>query len=56
MKHRQSLLVSVGLAVCCTGQIRVRYAHLPDFVAGVIQGVGLGLLLLALMGPRRRTA
>lgn len=56
MKHNRNLLVPIGLAICCFGQILVRYASLPDFTAGVIQGVGLGLLLLALMGSRRKAA
>ena len=46
-KRKALILISSGLFVIATSQVFSHYIALPDFVLGVLMGVGIGLLLTA---------
>ncbi|WP_186280179.1 hypothetical protein [Fluviicola chungangensis] len=50
MKTNHALILTIlGLLVISTAQIVAHYIQLPDFIFGAITGVGIGLMILAVI-------
>jgi hypothetical protein len=57
MKKRKSLiLLSSGIFVIAISQIISRFVELPDLAKGLFIGIGIGMLLLAIIFGNRKTA
>ena len=50
------LLVIAGLFVMAASQISSHYVSLPDVAVGLSTGLGIGLLVTALLGGRFKAA
>ena len=49
--NKTSILLPIGLLISSASQIVSHLTHLPDFVSGSLMGVGIGVMLLALIRP-----
>lgn len=57
MKKRKSLiLLSSGMFVIAISQILSHFVELPDLAKGLFIGIGIGMLLLAIIFGNRKTA
>lgn len=57
MKKRNSLiLLSSGMIVIAISQILSHFVELPDLAKGLFIGIGIGMLLLAIIFGNRKTA
>ncbi|SHN21190.1 hypothetical protein [Flavobacterium xinjiangense] len=57
MKKRNSLiLLSSGMFVIAISQILSHFVELPDLAKGLFIGIGIGMLLLAIIFGNRKTA
>lgn len=50
MNHR-NMLLPAGLLLSSVSQLVSHFTQLPDFVAGSLTGIGIGLMLLAFIRP-----
>ncbi|MBJ2175867.1 hypothetical protein JBL43_16555 [Aureibaculum sp. A20] len=55
-KRKSLILLSVGLLVIATAQIAAQYVTLSDLAKGSFIGIGIGLLLTALLFGNFKTA
>lgn len=57
MKKRRSLiLLSSGMFTIAISQIFFRFIELPDLAKGLFIGIGIGILLLAIIFGNSKTA
>ena len=57
MKKRKSLiLLSSGMFVIAISQILSHFVELPDLAKGLFIGIGISMLLLAIIFGNRKTA
>ena len=55
MKKRRNLqLIISGLFIISTSQIVGHYLTIPDFVSGILMGVGIGLMFFPLLHQKLR--
>ncbi len=52
-KNKTSVLLPIGLLISSASQIVAHLTHLPDLVSGSLMGVGIGVMLLAIIRPTR---
>ena len=53
MKRKQtSVLLFVGLLIMSLSIVITRYTHLPDFISGLITGIGIGIVILGFIRQR----
>lgn len=50
----QTLLLVIGLLMNSVTQIIMHYYNLPDVVSGLLLGVGIGVILSALLWKKRK--
>jgi hypothetical protein len=55
-KRKALMLISIGMFVMVFTQIFSHYTELPDLTKGLFTGVGMGLLLLALITVNSNSA
>jgi hypothetical protein len=53
MKKQILWLIVSGSLLNATGFLSQRFFETPDFIQGILQGAGVGLLLLALLKERK---
>lgn len=53
-KNQKSILISIGLMISSVAQIVSHFMTMPDFVRGSFIGIGIGVMILAFIKPRRR--
>lgn len=54
MKTNQgTILITAGLLVMSTSLIVTHYVPLPDFISGIMFGVGIGLMLLSFFKTKK---
>ena len=55
-KNQRSLFLFVGLMISVASQIAAHFTKMPDFASGILTGIGIGIMLLALIRQKRKTA
>ncbi|QRM90367.1 hypothetical protein FG167_14345 [Lacinutrix sp. WUR7] len=55
-KRKALLLIPIGMFVIAASQVFSHYFALPDFAKGSFVGIGIGLLIIALIYGNFRTA
>lgn len=55
-KSKALLLIPIGMFVIAASQVFSHYLELPDFAKGSFVGIGIGLLIIALIYGSFRTA
>ena len=56
MKKWKSVLLSIGMFVIAISQIFSHFVELPDLAKGLFMGIGIGMLLLAIIFGTIKTA
>lgn len=54
--NRALILTIIGLLVISAAQLVAHYIQLPDFIFGSITGVGIGLMVLAVMKLKKTSS
>jgi len=55
-KRKVQLLISIGILMVAISQIIWHYLEIPDFLNGTLIGLGIGLLLFAIIKGNSRKA
>jgi F0F1-type ATP synthase assembly protein I len=55
-KNSRSIFLFVGLLICSISQIASHFTKMPDFVSGLLMGVGIGVMLLAFIRQKPNPA
>ena len=53
-KNQRSIFLIIGLLIICISQIFSHFIKTPDFISGLIMGVGIGVMLLACIRQNRK--
>lgn len=53
-KNQKSILIPIGLMISGATHIVSHFITMPDFVRGSLIGIGIGIMILAFIKPRRR--
>lgn len=57
MKKKQRIIFLVfGLLIISISQIASHFTKMPDFVSGLLMGIGIGVMLLAFIRQKRNPA
>lgn len=51
-KNQRLILISVGIFICVLSQIFVHFTKIPDFAAGGIMGIGIGIMILSFINKK----
>ncbi|MGB7785324.1 MAG: hypothetical protein WBL27_04410 [Salinimicrobium sp.] len=51
---KQMILIAAGLLIVSISQMTWHFMELPDFVNGVLIGLGIGLMFIALFNKRKQ--
>jgi len=52
-KNQTSIFLFVGLLTSSISQIASHFTKMPDFVSGILMGIGIGIMLLAFIRQKR---
>ena len=52
-KNQTSIFLFVGLLISSISQIASHFTKMPDFVSGILMGIGIGIMLLAFIRQKR---
>jgi len=55
-KDQRSIFLFFGLLITSISQIASHFTKIPDFVSGLIMGIGIGALLLAFIRKKENSA
>ncbi|MDT0686179.1 hypothetical protein [Autumnicola psychrophila] len=55
-RRKSLILIALGMFVIAVSQFITRYTEIPDIAQGVLTGIGIGLLLTAILFGRFKTA
>ena len=55
-KRKSLILMSIGMFVIAVSQILSHFVELPDLTKGLFFGIGIGMLLLAIIFNNFKTA
>lgn len=53
-KNQRSIFLFVGLMISSVSQITSHFTKMPDFVSGLLMGIGIGVMLLAFVGRKSK--
>lgn len=53
MKNINTTFLIIGLSIISTAQIILHFIKLSDFASGSIIGIGIGLLIMSFIAPRK---
>nr|WP_309755717.1 hypothetical protein [Flavobacterium sp.] len=56
INRKSVILMSSGMFIIAVSQIFSHFVELPDFTKGLFFGIGIGMLLLAIIFGKYRTA
>ena len=54
--NQRGILLSIGIIICSISQIVSHFTKTPDFVAGILMGIGIGIMVLSFPGQKRNPA
>jgi F0F1-type ATP synthase assembly protein I len=46
-RNRATVFLSIGLLIISATQVALHFTKMPDFISGVLLGIGLGVMLLS---------
>jgi hypothetical protein len=55
-KNNRSIFLFIGLLIISVSQIVLHFTTMPDFVTGSLMGIGIGIMLLAIIRPKPKAA
>ncbi|MEO5911037.1 MAG: hypothetical protein ABIP95_09135 [Pelobium sp.] len=53
IKNNQKILLAIGLFLASMNLLLIHYLNLPDFMAGLITGISIGLEIIAIVLLKR---
>lgn len=55
-KNKKRIFLFIGLLISSFSQIASHFIKMPDFVSGLLMGIGIGLMLLAFIRQKPKPA